>query len=301
MKIAPFNYHAPNSMQAALALRQALPGNEILAGGQSLVPYLAFRMRRCENLIDLNGISELAGIREKNGRLEIGAMTRQRTIAGSELVARHAPIAQEALKLIGHIATRTRGTLGGSLCNMDPAAELFGVSALHDAVLHVQSASGARDIAIEHWAESFMKPALAPNEILTGIDLLPWPAGHGHGFFEFSKRHHDYAVVAAGALVTIDADSRIARAAVVVIGCGAKPVRLRGAEALLLGQTGSPELFREAAREVEDLAEFPEEEADRGYPRRFVSGEFRRRLGLELTKRAIDKAYTSARSVERRN
>src|ERR1700689_867678 len=123
MKIAPFDYHAPNSTQAALALRQELPGSEILAGGQSLVPYLAFRMRRCENLIDLNGISELAGIREKNGRLEIGAMTRQRAIAGSELVARHAPIAQEALKLIGHIATRTRGTLGGSLCNMDPAAE----------------------------------------------------------------------------------------------------------------------------------------------------------------------------------
>jgi len=298
MKVAPFHYHAPRSTQDALALRQELPGSEVLAGGQSLVPYLAFRMRRCENLIDLNGISELAGIKEVNGRLEIGAMTRQRTLAGSELVTRHAPIAQDALKLIGHIATRTRGTLGGSLCNMDPAAELFGVSALHDAVLHVQSTRGARDIAIHDWAEAFMKPALAPDEMLTRISWLSWPAGHGHAFFEFSKRHHDYAVVAAGALVTIDADRHMTRVAAMVLGCGIKPVRLRRAEAMLLGEIGSPDLFREAAREVENLPEFPETLADQGYPRRFVSGEFRRRLGLELTERAMAAAYASARPIE---
>ena len=298
MKVAPFSYHAPSSTEAALALRQELPGTEILAGGQSLVPYLAFRMRRCENLIDLNGISELAGIKEVNGRLEIGAMTRQRGIAGSELVARHAPVAQDALKMIGHIATRTRGTLGGSLCNMDPAAELFGVSVLHDAVLHVQSARGARDIGIDDWAQGFMTPALAPDEMLTRISWLSWPVGHGHGFVEFSKRHHDYAVVAAGALVTIGADGRITRAAAMVVGCGIKPARLHRAEAILLGQIGSPGLFHEAAREVESLPEFPEEEADQGYPRRFVSGAFRRRLGLEMAERAIEMAYASARPVE---
>jgi aerobic carbon-monoxide dehydrogenase medium subunit len=298
MKVAPFNYHAPGSTEDALALRQALRGSEVLAGGQSLVPYLAFRMRRCEHLIDLNGIPELAGIKEANGRLEIGAMERQRTIAGSALVGRHAPIAQDALKLIGHIATRTRGTLGGSLCNMDPAAELFGVSALHDAVLHVQSARGARDICIDDWAEAFMKPALAPDEMLTRVSWLCWPPGHGHGFVEFSKRHHDYAVVAAGALVTIDAGGRMTRAALMVLGCSIKPERLRRAEAMLLGETGSPDLFRESAREVESLPEFPAELADQGYPRRFVSGEFRRRLGLELTERAIGMAYASARPFD---
>jgi aerobic carbon-monoxide dehydrogenase medium subunit len=301
MKVAPFHYHAPSSTQEALALKAELRDSQLLAGGQSLVPYLAFRMRRCENLIDLNGISELTGIEERNGYLEIGAMARQRALTRSELIGRHTPVALDALKLIGHIATRTRGTLGGSLCNMDPAAELFGVSALHEAVLHVQSVRGARDININDWAKTFMTPSLAPDEMLTLIRWRPWPVGHGHGFVEFSKRHHDYAVVAAGALMTIDADGRITRAAAMVIGCGIKPVRLGRAEAMLLGEKGSPNLFREAAREVESLPGFPEEFAEQGYPRRFVSADFRRHLGVELAERALAAAYASARSSEERS
>jgi len=298
MKVAPFHYHAPRSTEDALALMAELRGSQLLAGGQSLVPYLAFRVRRCENLIDLNDISELAGIEERNGHLEIGAMTRQRAIAGSALVARHAQVALDALKLIGHIATRTRGTLGGSLCNLDPSAELIGVSALHDAVLRVQSARGARDIQLDDWAETFMRPALAPDEMLTRISWRSWPAGHGHALVEFSKRHHDYAVVAAGALLTIDAERRITRSAVMVIGCGIRPLRLGRAEEMLLGEKGSPHLFREAAREVESLPDFPQEFAEKGYPRRFVSAEFRRRLGLELAERAMSAAYASARPAE---
>jgi carbon-monoxide dehydrogenase medium subunit len=301
MKVAPFRYHAPRSTEEALALRAELRDSLLLAGGQSLVPYLAFRMRRCEHLIDLNDISELTGIEERDGYLEIGAMARQRAIAGSELIGRQTPVARDALKLIGHIATRTRGTLGGSLCNMDPAAELFGVSALHDAVLHVQSVRGARNIAIDDWAETFMTPSLAPDEMLTRICWRPWPVGHGHKFVEFSKRHHDYAIVAAGALMTIDAGRRITRVAAMVIGCGIKPVRLGRAEAMLLGEKGSPDLFREAAREIESLPIFPEQFAEQGYPRRFVSSDFRRHLGLELAERAMAAAYAAARSTEERS
>jgi aerobic carbon-monoxide dehydrogenase medium subunit len=299
MKVAPFSYHDPENLPKGLELLAGLENARLLAGGQSLVPYLAFRTQRCDHLIDLNAIPELTGIQEQDGRLVIGAMTRQREIASSPLVSQHCPIAQDALHLIGHIATRTRGTLGGSLSNMDPSAELFGVSALHDATFHIQSVRGGRDIAVADWAETFMKPVIAADEMLTSVSWLPWPKGHGHAFLEFSKRHHDYAIVAAGALMTIDADGRINRAAVTVIGCGIAPTRLVKAEALLLGQRGSDELFAEAAHEVETLAAFPDSFAHQGYPRRFVSADYRRQLGLVLVRRAMECAYAKSTYLPR--
>jgi len=294
MKVASFAYHDPTTIPEVLDLLDRLEDHRLLAGGQSLVPYLAFRMQRCRHLIDLNRVDALAGIVERDGRLRIGAMTRQRTLANSPLVASHAPVAQEALKLIGHIATRTRGTLGGSLCNLDPSAELLGVSALHDAVLHVESRQGARDVAIGGWAEDFMKPVLAPGEMLRAISWEPWPAGHGHAILEFSKRHHDYAIVAAGALIAVDADRRITRAAVVVMGCSIAPVRLTSAEAMLKGRKGSVPLFAEAAAEVAKIDPFPDEFAHQGYPRRFVSSQFRHQLGLVLVRRALAQGYARA-------
>jgi aerobic carbon-monoxide dehydrogenase medium subunit len=301
MKVAPFSYHDPENLPKGLELLAGLEHARLLAGGQSLVPYLAFRTQRCDHLIDLNAIPELFGIHEQDGRLVIGAMTRQREIASSPLVSQHCPIAQDALHLIGHIATRTRGTLGGSLSNMDPSAELFGVSALHDATFHVQSVRGGRDITVADWAETFMKPAIAADEMLTSVSWLPWPQGHGHAFLEFSKRHHDYAIVAAGALMTVDADRRINRAAIMVIGCGIAPTRLIGAEALVLGQRGSSELFAEAAHEVATLAAFPDSFAHQGYPRRFVSADYRRQLGLVLARRAMESAYAQSISIQKRH
>jgi carbon-monoxide dehydrogenase medium subunit len=301
MKVAPFSYHDPENLPEGLELLAGLEHARLLAGGQSLVPYLAFRMQRCDHLIDLNAIPELSGIHEEHGRLVIGAMTRQREIASSPLVSQHCSIAKDALHLIGHIATRTRGTLGGSLSNMDPSAELFGVSALHDATFHVQSVRGGRDIAVADWAETFMKPAIAADEILTSVSWLSWPKGHGHAFLEFSKRHHDYAIVAAGALMTIDADRRINRAAIMVIGCDIAPTRLIRAEAVVLGQRGSNELFAEAALEVETLAAFPDSFAHQGYPRRFVSADYRRQLGLVLARRAMECAYAQSTYIQERH
>ena len=300
MKVAQFSYHDPASLPEALGLLTQLENTRLLAGGQSLLPYLAFRMQRCDHLIDLNAITELAGVQEKDGRLVIGAMTRQREIAASAQVGLHCPIAQDALHLIGHIATRTRGTLGGSLSNMDPSAELFGVSALHDATFHVESTRGRRDIAVWDWADTFMKPAIAKDEMLTSVSWRPWPKGHGHAFLEFSKRHHDYAIVAAGALITVDDDRRINRASVMVLGCGIAPSRLTKAEGMVLGQQGSPELFAEAAREVETLPPFPDAFAHRGYPRRFVSADYRRHLGLVLARRAMEQAFAKSTQIQGR-
>jgi aerobic carbon-monoxide dehydrogenase medium subunit len=294
MKVAPFIYHAPRTIGEATDLLHTLRNARPLAGGQSLVPYLAFRMQRHDHLIDLNRVDSLSGITSGTDHIEIGAMTRQRELAGSLLIAEGCPIAQDALHLIGHIATRSRGTLGGSLCNMDPSAELWCVSLLHDASLQIEGASGGRVVAVADWVRGFMQPAIEPNELLTHISWTPWPRLHGHAFVEFSKRHHDYAVVAAGALITVDADRRITRAAIAVAGCALKPMRLVVGEAALLGEVASPALFEEAVREIETLPLFTATEADQGYPRRFVSGEYRRRLGLVLSRRAIAAAYDDA-------
>jgi aerobic carbon-monoxide dehydrogenase medium subunit len=298
MTFAPFAYADPGTLPEVLDLLDRLEDVRLLAGGQSLIPYLHFRTARPANVVDLNRAGELAGIADGNGRLEIGAMTRQRTLAESALIAARAPIAQEALHLIGHVATRTRGTLGGSLSNLDPSAELIAVTALLDGVLHVCSARGERTLGVADWARDLLTPALDPGEMLTRIDWTPWPAGHGHAFLEFSKRHHDYAVVAAGALMTVDENGRITRAAAVVAGVGIIATRLPAAERLLVGDVGGPELFAEAARSAADLEPLTDAQAGTGYPRRFVSARYRRRLGEVLTRRALHHADSRALEEE---
>jgi aerobic carbon-monoxide dehydrogenase medium subunit len=294
MTAASFAYADPATVPEALDLLAQHGDTRLLAGGQSLLPYLNFRMARPALVIDLNRITELAGITDAGGRLEIGAMTRQRTLAESPLIAARAPVAVEALQLIGHVATRTRGTLGGSVANLDPSAELIAVTALHDGVLHVRGAAGERTVTIEHWARDVFAPALQPDEMLVRIDWAPWPAGHGHAFVEFSKRHHDYAVVASGALLTVDDQHRITRAAVVVAGVGIVATRLTAAEQMLRGQRGTPELFARAARTAAGLKPLTDAQAATGYPQRFVSAGYRLHLGQVLTRRALALAWRRA-------
>ena len=300
MTAAPFAYADPATLPEVLDLLDRLEDVRLLAGGQSLIPYLQFRMARPASVVDLNRAGELAGIAERDGRLEIGAMTRQRTLAESSLVAARAPVVHEALRLIGHVATRTRGTLGGSVANLDPSAELIAVTALLDGVLHVRSVRGERTLGVADWARDLLTPALDPGEMLTRIDWSPWPAGHGYAFLEFSKRHHDYAVVAAGALMTVDEEGRITRAAAVVAGVGIVATRLTAAERLLTGKVGRPELFAAAARSAADLEPLTDAQADTGYPRRFVSAGYRRHLGEVLTRRALHLAYARALGKETR-
>src|SRR3984885_4227779 len=136
---APFDYHAPRQLKEAAELLATLPNAKILAGGQSLVPMMNFRYVIADHLVDLGGIDELRGITFADGRLRIGAMTRQRDIETSPEVARHCPLLAEALRHVGHRQTRNRGTIGGSLAHADPAAELPAVCAAYDAVIHVAS------------------------------------------------------------------------------------------------------------------------------------------------------------------
>jgi aerobic carbon-monoxide dehydrogenase medium subunit len=294
MAIALFSYHDPTSVPEALELLEKLEDAKPLAGGQSLVPYLFFRMQRYRHLIDLNNIRELSYCSTENGFLRIGAMTRQRTLLESSLIAEVCPILQDALHVLGHQATRTRGTIGGSLSNMDPSADLFGVSALHNATLHVRSSRGEREIKVSDWAETFMKPSMARNEMLCEVSWKLWPKGHGHAYQKFAKRHHDYAIVASGALMTHDGGGKIKQVSLVVIGLGIKPTRLTEAEEMLTGKAPTAELFAEAAKSVRQYELYPEEFANQGYPRRFVSAEFRRHLGEVYARRVMEAAWQRA-------
>jgi carbon-monoxide dehydrogenase medium subunit len=294
MAIAPFSYHDPTSVPEALELLEKLEDAKPLAGGQSLVPYLFFRMQRHRHLIDLNNIRELSYCSTEDGFLRIGAMTRQRTLLESSLIAEVCPILQDALHVLGHQATRTRGTIGGSLSNMDPSADLFGVSALHNATLRVRSSRGEREIKVSDWAETFMKPSMARNEMLCEVRWKLWPKGHGHAYQKFAKRHHDYAIVASGALMTHDGGGKIKQVSLVVIGLGIKPTRLAEAEEMLTGKAPTAELFAKAAKSVRQYELFPEEFANQSYPRRFVSAQFRRHLGEVYARRVMQAAWQRA-------
>jgi carbon-monoxide dehydrogenase medium subunit len=281
MKPPPFIYHDPTTIPEAVELLGRLDNALPLAGGQSLMPMLNFRVVAPDHLVDLNRIDALAGIEIAGGIGRFGAMTRQRDLEFSLHVAQVFPIMQEALSHVGHRQTRNRGTFGGSLCHLDPSAELLNMTALHDGTLTATARSGERRIASAEWVQGIMTNALAPGEMLTGIELRAWPAGHGFAFEEFARRHGDFAIVAVGCLVTLDAAGAIERAALCVSGLGPGPVRLAAAERLLAGQKPSHEAFRAAAIEAEAL-----EAVDDA----FVTAAYRKHLARVLTYRALERA-----------
>src|SRR4030081_1948636 len=211
MKPPPFVYHDPTTVAEAVDLLSRLDNALPLAGGQSLMPMLNFRVVAPDHLVDLNRIAALSGIEIAGGAGRFGAMTRQRDLEFSPHVAQVFPIMQEALSHVGHRQTRNRGTFGGSLCHLDPSAELLNMTALHDGTLTATSKSGERKIASSEWVQGVMTPAPTPRESLTGIELRAWPAGHGYAFEEFARRHGDFAAAAVGCLITLAANGTISK------------------------------------------------------------------------------------------
>jgi carbon-monoxide dehydrogenase medium subunit len=286
MKAAPFAYYDPRTTSDLVGLLGRLENVRMLAGGQSLMPMLAMRYALPDHVIDLNRIPDLAYIRESGQGIEIGAMTRQRTLEHDPLIRRKLPILADALRWVGHIQTRSRGTIGGSLCHLDPAAEQPGIAALYDATLHVEGPRGRRDVAMAEWGLMYMTPNLEPDEALIGLTFPVWTQPHGHGFAEFAPRHGDYAIVAASALVALDGGT-IARAAIALVGVDVRPVRLGQAERALVGAPADADTVRGAA----ELASGIEFLSDA-----HVTGEYRSRLAAVLTRRALEAAIGRARS-----
>ena len=174
MKPPPFAYHDPTSIEEAVDLLQRY-GNEakVLAGGQSLMPLLNFRLSYPSALIDINRVANLSYIQQEDGQVRIGALTRQRAIEFSQLVRSQLPLLHEATTLVGHLPIRTRGTIGGSLAHADPAAEYPTVTMALDAELVIQGPSGQRVVSAGEFFVSYLTTALAPNEVLTEVRFSP--------------------------------------------------------------------------------------------------------------------------------
>ena len=291
MKPAAFEYHRPQSLSEATEMLASLPDAKLLAGGQSLGPMLNFRYLMPENLIDLNRVSELQGLsRLPDGAIRIGAMTRQYQLEQDAGLHREIPIFREALRWVGHYATRNRGTIGGSLSHLDPAAGLPGICALLDAELGIQSASGRRSISIHDWPVGFMQANIGEDELLTDVLIRPWTQPHGFSFLEMSRRHGDFAIAGVACLIAVDAQSKIEKVAVSVIGVSNGAARLRQAEHTLVGSACTEDLIRAASQEIEQL----EAPADAHH-----SGDFRKRTAKTLFCRAVQNAYEDA--IKRRS
>ena len=290
MKPPPFAYHDPTSLEEALELLHRYGDDaKVLAGGQSLMPLLNFRLSSPTALIDLNRIAALAYIRHDDGQLRIGAMTRQRAVEFSLLVRDHLPLLHEATTLIGHLPIRTRGTVGGSLAHADPAAEYPAVAMALEAEFVLQKAGGTRVLRAEEFFVTYLTTALASDEVLVEVRFPPSSPTSGWAFAEFAQRHGDFAL--AGVAAALDANGEQCQSVrLAAAGVGPTPLRLRAVEQIL-EQDGLTDQSIEAA--AVRAAELVEPDSDL-----HASADFRRHLTKILTRRALRRAV--ARSRERR-
>jgi carbon-monoxide dehydrogenase medium subunit len=288
MKPAPFEYLRPDSVGEALRLLAETPGARVLAGGQSLVPLMNFRQAQPSHLVDINRLAELDYLHDAGSHLAIGAMTRQRTVEYSALAAARLPLVVAAVCRLGHRQTRNRGTVGGSLSFMDPAAELALTACIHDGELVLRSQrQGERTLPMAAFALGPHRSALEADELLTEVRLVPWPAGHGWGFHEFSRRHADWSIATAAVLLTLDAAGRIERVAVAIGAVeNLPPRRLHRIEARLLGHRPAPALFSGATA---DLAGELQPHDDVAAP-----AWYRAHMAQVLVRRALDDAARRA-------
>jgi len=281
MKPPPFSYHDPRSIGDAIALLGRLENAKLLAGGQSLMPMLNMRFVLPDHIIDLNRVEGLAFIRGNDGELEIGAMTRQRDLEFSDLVRQRCPLMHEAILQVGHRQTRNRGTLGGSLCHLDPSAELVSVAAALDATVMVQGPSGTREVAIDAFPVAYMTPAIEPNEIVTMVRFPLWPQPHGYGFVEFARRHGDFAIVSAAAQLIEDGAGKITRASVTLGGMGAAPIRASAVEQALIGNKPDDKLLRDICETCRKFEAVEDVHAPAVY---------RQQLATVMSRRALERA-----------
>ena len=252
------------------------------------MPMLNFRVTYPAHLIDLNGVDGLSYINEEENDIVIGAMTPQRSIEFSEVISRRLPLMSEAILSVGHRQTRNRGTIGGSLCHLDPSAELPLVAAAFDAIVVVAGNDRVRDIEMADFAATFMTPAIDHDEIVTHIRLTPWREGHGWAFIEFARRKGDFAIVAVAVMLDLGPGGSITRVSVALGGVGPGPLRMKAAEKILVGNVPSEELLDRAAaccNEIDPL-EDP-----------FIPTWYRRTLAQKLSRRALAIAVQRARGL----
>jgi len=287
MKPAPFDYIAATSVDmAAASLAEAGDDAKIIAGGQSLVPLLNFRLLRPSILVDINPIGTLAFITETATDIRVGALTRHHHLETSPVIARHLPVLSCAMTHVAHLAIRNRGTIGGSLAHGDPAAELPMMALLLDAELHIASVSSTRALAARDFFLDALTVDLAAGEIITEIVLPKLPPRTGWGFAEVARRHGDFALAAAAATLSIAADT-IIEARIALTGIGRTALRVAAAENLLAGQTLTADISNQVVEAVRAAIE-PDTDLH-------ASADYRRHLAGVLTSRALAAAWRRAR------
>ncbi|MGQ0538985.1 MAG: FAD binding domain-containing protein [Gemmatimonadaceae bacterium] len=290
MKPPAFQYHAADSLDEALALLERFGEDaKPLAGGQSLIPLLNFRLTRPAVLVDLNRVAALAGIEHTVSGVRIGAMTRQRALERSAEISKRVPLLAETMPHVAHPQIRNRGTVGGSLAHAEPAAELPAVMLTLGARLRVQSSSGERWVAADEFFTGLFATALQTGELLTAVEIPAQPPRTGYAFEEVARRHGDFALLGVALTVTCDAAGicRDARISAVNPGAGAERL-VRAAEALR-GRAPNADLAKEigeiAAADITATADV------------HASAAYRRQLARVLTRRALERAFARAASL----
>jgi carbon-monoxide dehydrogenase medium subunit len=287
MKPPEFDYIVATDCDTAVAALARAGGEaKILAGGQSLMPMLNFRLLHPSILVDINRIPGLGFIDETRDSIRIGALTRHFQLETASLIARHFPVLSCAVAHVGHLAIRNRGTIGGSLSHADPAAELPMMAVLLDATLRIVSAAGSRTVAARDFFLDAMTVDLNGTELLTEIVLPKLPAQTGWGFDEIVRRHGDFALAAAAATLTLSANE-IVQARIALTGVGPTPLRAADAESLLVGRGFDESLCRRAIAAVREAIS-PETDLH-------ASADLRRHLAGVLTSRALTAAWRRGR------
>ena len=288
MKPPVFDYFVPQSLDETLALlAEHGDGAKILAGGQSLIPMLNFRLLSPRCLIDINRIESLAGISQTADGLVIGALSRTRSLETSNEVARTCPLIRDVVPNIAHFQIRNRGTVGGSLSHADPAAELPATVVALNAKLVIRNNRGERIVSANDFFRGYLTTCLEPDELVTQIRLPAQPPSSGYAFMEVARRHGDFALVGVAATLSLDADNRCTAASIVMTGVHETPFRANGAIAALSGTVIDAKRIEDAAHlATEGLA--PQSDIH-------ASAEYRINAARVLTVRTLTKAAERAR------
>lgn len=290
MKPAPFEYCCPDTVDEALEVLAQATDAKLMAGGQSLVPMMNFRVVKPALVIDIGRLLELDFVRERaDGGLSVGALTRHRVLETSPLVAKRFPIVPQTMRHVAHLAIRNKGTIGGSLSHADPAAELPMLARLLDAQIVMRSIRGERVLAAEDFFQGALTTALAEDEMVVRVEWPGLPLGMVGAFDEVSRRPGDFAMAAVGVLLQLT-KGRVRKIRVALMGVGETPLRSDLAESLLEGQMLNDELIQTVAQQA--CAEL--------LPRTdlHASAEFRKHLAATVMVRVLNQAWAQARETE---
>ncbi len=282
MKLPPFDYACPATISEAVQLLASRDDAKALAGGQSLVPMLAFRLAAPTLLVDLRKLAELRQIKISERGVALGAMVRWRDIEDdARLVTAH-PLLKAAIAHVAHYQIRNRGTVGGSIAHADPAAEMPGIAITCDAEIAVVGKSGAHVIQAADFFQGPLMTALTPDEIITEIRLPAWPAQRRWGFQEFARRRGDFAMAAAAVFYDPDERGKARNVHVGVVGVADRPLRLSAVEAVLNGQTIDEATIAKAEAAASAAVDPPDDI--------HASGAYRRALVGTMVERALKSA-----------